>query len=132
MELTILRPRGQGLVPLLPCLHPLRKGDILPRHVAETSSTRRHGQGCALNRHSRRRSAQRGTDGSMGETGCCDTGVASLTNKEMRKHKEKAAQFAPSGFPVEECRGDRTPIELFVSATTQLGANILALAAHFY
>jgi hypothetical protein len=30
----LLRHRGPGLVPGVPRLHPLRQGDLLPRHVA--------------------------------------------------------------------------------------------------
>ena len=37
VELAILRHRGPGLVPVVPRLHPLRQGDLLPRHVAATA-----------------------------------------------------------------------------------------------
>ena len=49
-------------------LHPLRQGDLLPRHVAATRSTRRHGQGRALDRHPRGR-PRRGADRDLGEAG---------------------------------------------------------------
>jgi len=38
MELTLLRHRGTGLVPLLPRLHPIREGDLLPGSVAAARS----------------------------------------------------------------------------------------------
>ena len=38
VELAVLRHRGPGLVPVVPRLHPLRQGDLLPRHVAATRS----------------------------------------------------------------------------------------------
>ena len=44
---------GQGWFLGVPRLHPLRQGHLLPRHVAATRSTRRHGQGRALDRHPR-------------------------------------------------------------------------------
>ena len=61
---------GQGWFLVVPRLHQLHQGDLLPRHVAATGPARRQqAQGRALLRHPRGRRARRGADGELGEAG---------------------------------------------------------------
>jgi hypothetical protein len=70
MELALLRSRGPGLVPELPCPHELRQGGVLPRHVAASCPPWRvQAQGSALLRHPRGRGARRGADGDVDPAG---------------------------------------------------------------
>ena len=55
-------------------------GCFLPRHVARARSTRRHGQGRALDRHPRGRS-RRGADGDLGEAGRRVARLGSLADR---------------------------------------------------
>src|SRR4051812_23960223 len=71
MELAFLWHRGSRLVRGVPCLHPLRQGDLLPRHVAATRSSRRQRQGGALGRHQGRRFRRDAARG-VGEAGGCN------------------------------------------------------------
>ena len=59
---------GQGWFLSFHTFTTLRQGDLLPRHVAATRSTRRQGQGRALDRHPRGRS-RRGADGDVDPAG---------------------------------------------------------------
>ena len=68
MELSLLRCRGQRLVCHFPYLYELREGNLFPRHVAPTRSTRREIQGCALDRYPQGR-FRRGADGKVDPPG---------------------------------------------------------------
>ena len=52
VELPVLRRRGAGVVSRFPHVHELRESGVLPRHVAESCSTRRvEAQGRAVSRY---------------------------------------------------------------------------------
>src|SRR5262245_12762835 len=70
VELALLRSRGPGLVPRVPRLRSLRQGDLLPRRVAASGSSRRvEEQGNAIPRYLRGRRTRREAAGELDPAG---------------------------------------------------------------
>src|SRR5690606_20560352 len=97
VELAVLRRRGPGLVPVVPRLHALREGHLLPGRVAAAAPARRHRaqRRVALDRRPRGR-LRRGADGALGEAGGQAPGVDAVA-RSVHGLLLRPPQAAPGG-----------------------------------